>query len=815
MLFQNLPLTFRRFAKQKLTTSLHLVGLTLGISVCLVIGLFIRFELSFDTYHSKADRIYRVNQIWIDDGNKEFHYSTPYPLADAIRTEITGIETVTKVHHPFKSIIEINPIKRFNQDRIMFTDPDFLNVFDVKVLEGNGFDALRKPYQALLTTSTAKKFYGNEDAMGKVFKYNNKYDVTVAGIIKDFPENSHLAASILLSFSDDDKYVGTSKTHYGSVSGGSTFILLPEGSKPDQVLANNLNGIYERHLNSQKWMRKNSRCELEIQPLSDIHFNSKYAGGGEWVKAINTSWLWIFGGVGLAVLILACINFVNLSTAQALTRSKEVGVRKTIGAGKMQLIGQFILEAVLLVTFSTLLAIIAVKISLPYFNNLTDKRFSFDLLQSPLLIASLLAGILITSLLSGIYPSWLITRFRPVDTLKSGSVNTGMQSTFLRKSLVVTQFTISVGLLIGVLFIGQQVNYIRSRDIGFNKNNIVTVSFPDNPSEKKQQLNTALLSIPEIEGISFSTSSPGTADHWGTRMGEKGRDDPNLKSVTVILADERFSNLYGLRLLAGRQLEPADTNFVSETIPQDKKLAKILANEALVKTMGYESVQAAIGKKFWTGMGGYTAEIVGVVADFSVASSREAVNATMITQDIQATGNAGIKLKTNTDVPKILSAIESAYKGIYPNEIFKYNFLDEKIDDLYKSEVRLYGLFKIFSGLAILISCLGLWGLISLTATQRTKEVGIRKVMGASVGDVVGLLTKDFILLVSIAILIAVPLAYFGVHKWLQEFAYRVNMSPWVFIFAGVTAIALAMITVAYQAIKAAIANPVKSLRTE
>jgi putative ABC transport system permease protein len=371
MIFKNIPFILRRFGRQKLTTSLHIVGLTLGITVCLLIGLFIKYELSFDTYQSKADRTYRINQVWIDFGKKQFHFSTPFPLADQIRKDVPGVEFVTKVHHPFQNVVVINPVKRFKQDHVMMTDAEFLDVFDVKVVEGNGYEALRKPYQAILTQSTAKKFYGNENPLGKTFTYNDSFNITVGAIIKDFPGNTHLPAKMLLSLSDNEKYLQTSTTHYGSVSGGSTFIVLPKGTKPGTGLTTAIQGIYDRFANNQEWAGKDHREEMELQPLSDVHFNSKYEAGGQWVKAINTTWLWFFGSVGLAVLILACINFINLSTAQSLSRAKEVGVRKSIGAGRFQLVTQFLSEAFILVLFSAIIGSIIAKLSLPYINELT------------------------------------------------------------------------------------------------------------------------------------------------------------------------------------------------------------------------------------------------------------------------------------------------------------------------------------------------------------------------------------------------------------------------------------------------------------
>lgn len=818
-MFKNIPFILRRFGRHKLTTSLHVVGLTLGITVCLLIGLFIKHELSFDGYEQKAGRTYRVNQVWVDDGKKTFHYSTPFPLADEIRKSIAGLENVTRVHHPFSTVVEINPVKRFKQDHVMMTDPEFLDVFDVKALEGNAYESLRKPYYAVLTQSTAKKFYGNEDPLGKVFKWNDQYNITVGAVIPDFPGNTHLPASMLLSFSEDEKFLQTSTTHYGSVSGGSTFIVLPKGVNVTATLKAGLQGIYDRTVNKASYMIKSSHCELELQPLSDVHFNSKYSGGGEWVSAINKSWLWFFGSVGFAVLLLACINFINLSTAQALTRAKEVGVRKTIGAGKLQLIGQFLQEALLLVTISSIIGVGIVKLSLPAINNMVEKQISFDILKSLPMIGALAVGVLITALMAGLYPAWLITRFRPAVTLKSGPTRVNPRSVLLRKGLVVAQFSISVCLLIAVLLIGRQMNFMRTKNLGFAKDNIITVRVPQNVPKADAAIalfQSELSNVSSISQYSISTSPPsGDNVHWGTMMSLIGRDDPERKSVTFICADEKYCHMYGFHILTGRFPVASDTNFVSESLPDGQKFAKSVVNETLVKTLGFESNEAALGKRFWVGMNGWYAEIVGVISDFNTGPLRTAIQSAMITQYTPFCDLVNLKVRAGADMPATVNKIGELFRKAYPSGIFEYNFLDQQIDAIYKTEARLYSLFKIFSSLAILISCLGLWGLISFAAQQRIKEIGIRKVLGASVPNIVGMLTQDFILMVMIAIAIASPLAWWGIHKWLQEFAFRIDIGWQVFFIAGLGAIAIALVTLSFQAIKAAISNPVKSLRTE
>jgi len=384
--------------------------------------------------------------------------------------------------------------------------------------------------------------------------------------------------------------------------------------------------------------------------------------------------------------------------------------------------------------------------------------------------------------------------------------------------LVVTQFSISVCLLIGLLLIGKQMTFMQHRDLGFDKDNIAMVSVPfEQDLTKKLLLENELRNIPGVRGWSFSTSPPSGADgiHWGTVMSLIGQSDPNQKRVTTIMTDDKFCSLYELKLKAGRFFNISDTSAVSQSIPQGQRFPKCVVNEKLVQELGFPSIQAALGKRFWIGMDDWKAEIVGVVADFNIGSLHEAIRPTLITQFVPYCEKLGIKIQAGTDIPAIISKINAGYKKAYPSGIFEFNFLDEQLDALYKSEVRLYSLFKIFSTLAMLISCLGLWGLITFAAQQRIKEIGVRKVLGASVPDIVSLLTKDFIILVLISIVIATPLAWLGIHKWLQDFAYRIRIGWSAFIIAAVGAILIALITVSFQAIKAAIVNPAKSLRSE
>jgi putative ABC transport system permease protein len=420
--------------------------------------------------------------------------------------------------------------------------------------------------------------------------------------------------------------------------------------------------------------------------------------------------------------------------------------------------------------------------------------------------------------MAGLYPSWIITKFQPKNILKSGTVNPNLQSIFLRKGLVVVQFTISVCLLMALLLIGKQMTFMRNKNLGFEKDNIVVVDLGDNA--KKAQLELLSNELSKIKGIkdwTYSTSPPsgGEQTHWGTLMSRIGHEDPNRKPVVTILTDERYPETYGLQLIAGRFYNITDTSAASESLPANSRFPKVLVNEKAVKALGFATPQEALGKRFWAGINGWHPEIVGVVHDFNVGSLHEEIKPTLLSVHFYYLNKVSVKIASGADVSETIVNLSRAFKTVYPKGLFEFNFLDQTLDALYKSEARLYSLFRIFSVFALLISCLGLWGLISYAAQQRVKEIGIRKVLGASVVNIVSLLTKDFIILVGIAIAVATPLAYWGIYKWLQDFAYRINIGWTLFAIAGSVAILIALVTVSVQALRAAVANPAESLRSE
>ena len=815
MNFKNILLAFRHLGRQKLNTTLHIIGLTIGMSVCLLIALFLRYELSFDAYHEKADRTYRVISKWTQNGKTDYHFSTPFPLANAIRNEVTGLEQVSFAHPVYTKIVEVNPQHRFIDERIMAVEPEFLAIFNVETIKGDLNKILRTPYQAALTESTAKKLFGNEDPIGKTFSVNvnEQFEFTVGALIKDFPANTHLPATILVSHSYAEKFLQRNLDGWTYVSGTETLIVVPENADVKIVQAQ-LNKIADKHINSRENL-PDFKSGLDLQPLNEIHFNNSLAGGGHWVQAVSPSWLWFFAIIGLTVLALACINFVNLSTAQALTRAKEVGVRKSVGAGRFNLIAQFLSEAWILTLIAGVLSIALAQLFLPSINTLLDKKISFDLIQSPTLLLSLLVSAIIIGLLAGIYPAWVIAKFNPTTTLKVGAMSAGDQgSSWLRKGLVVTQFSISICLLMVVILIAQQVNFLRSKDLGFNKDNIINVEIIPR-ANKETIFKNELEKNNNIKDVSFATATPSSQGHWGTIMNRTKREDPTREDVTLIFADDRFCKLYDMKLLAGRLLEATDTSYISTSIPEEKQVMKAVVNEALINSLKFESNEAAIGEWIWIGMNSGNVEIVGVVSNFNTGPLQESIKPALITPSLNEYEQAGIKIEAGSDVPQTIADIEAVWKIAYPEGVFSYKFLDEQIDAFYKAEERLFTLFKIFSGLAMFISCLGLWGLATFAAQSRTKEIGIRKVLGASVNRIVMLLSKDFLLLVLVSLIIATPLAWYGMNQWLQNYAFRTEITWWIFGFSGIVAVFIAIITVSFQAIKAAMSNPVESLRSE
>lgn len=809
MLTKHLQFIIRRLKKQKIHTVLHLLGLTIGLTVCLLIGIFIFHELSYDNYHAEAEKTYRVNQVWEEEGEISLDYSAPYPLPIAIKEELPEVAKVGVAYPQSERIIELEGGKRFKQSHVLMVSADLLDILDFGLIRGNAREAMGKPNQAILSQATAKKFFGNADPIGKSFLYRNKHTIEVAGVMKNPPNNTHLPAQILLSYFPHSQFILRNAENWALTFGASTYVVLQEGVEPASV-ERSIRAMFDIHVNDGD---DPELAYSALQALKNIHLEPEVDGGSRWVDAINPTWLWFFSGISLLVLVLACINFVNLSTAQALTRAKEVGVRKAIGANRMQLVAQFLTEALILILSASLLAFLLAYCSLPWINELLDRNIDAKLLFRPFVLVGFLTFLLLTGFLTGIYPAWLISKFQPAQAIKASSSHSDQQSNFLRKALVVTQFSISGALLVALLIMSQQMNYFHNKNLGFTQENILTVSIPD--VEKNEVFQRAIQQMPQVENISFALGAPVSDNNWTTNMHLTDLDAADRQNVRIIWADEEFDELYDLELLAERFTNNRDTVYTSSSLPEAAISPKVVVNEKLIRSMQFGSPEEALGKRFLIGVNDWKVEIVGVMADFNISSLHEAIDPLIVSPFEPYQWDASIKLRAEQDIPTTLAAIKEAWEETFPKNVYDFKFLDETIERYYEGEGRLYGLFKIFASLALLISCFGLWGLATFAAVQRTKEIGIRKVLGASMSQLILLLSKDFIHLIGISLLLAIPLAWYGMNQWLQNFAYSIEMKWWFFAISAIMVVGIALFTISFQSIRTARLNPISSLRNE
>lgn len=798
MILHNLRFGTRHLLRQPLNSGIHIIGLTLGISVCLTIGLLLRHEFTYDDYHRKENRIFRVNASF---PAQDFNiYATPILLADEIRQHASGVERVALALPQFTSTVWISQEKVFKQSQVIIAEPTFIDIFKFEPIVGDFHKALKKPYTALLSESTASKFFGNDNPVGKSFKFRNEFNITVEGVYKDLPSNTNLPVSAILSYVDNVKYLNNGDTWYFGQSPwvklqACTYLLL-EQRQDLEAFQTQLNRIAEKNINSSPEVDKDVKGQFLLQSLSNIHLEPEFRG--PWVRPIQPTWLWFFGGIGLIVLTLACINFLNLSTAQAMTRTREIGVRKVVGARKSQLMGQFLCETIILVFVAWVISVVLVKLFLPFINTLIEKQILFDL-WSPQLLITIAASIIVVGLLSGIYPAWVVARIRPALNLKSGQMSIG--GSWSRKSLVILQLGVSMVLLVIVVVTTRQVNYIKNLDLGVITKSVIGVEIPDR--KRGQTFASELMRVPGVKVVSLARTQAVNDDHWWN--GISANEESQSITACAIHADSHYLDVYGLKLITG-------------TIPQDtydttkSKVNRVVVNENLLKSLDLGSAEEAIGKRFnWVG----ETQITGVISDFNTEPLRYALSPTLIVQDTSLYNMACIRLEKGSNVAAASKEIEALWKRTFPNEVFELKFLDDQVDGFYRSEEQLMSIFKIFAGIAIFISCLGIWGLAAFDIMSRTKEISIRKVLGATVSNVIKLLSGQFLRLVLISCLVALPISYYGISRFLDLFAYKVNVGWWFYALPALALLFLTMLTISILTIRAALMNPADNLRSE
>jgi putative ABC transport system permease protein len=794
---------WRSLLKNKLFSAINIFGLSLGIALCYTILLYVKDEMSYDRFNTKADRIARIIfQANINGGNINESVTMP-PVAKTLKTDFPQVEDATRLKDMGTPKIRVQD-KVFKEDRFAFADANIFSIFTLPLTEGNPATALTKPNTVVISQRLAQKYFGTAPAMGKTFVVNDNKDLfTITGVMADIPSNSHFHFDLMASMASwpdaqSDSWMG---------SGYYTYLLLQPGASLRQLEAK-FPAMVEKYMGPQ--IEKNMGLSLaqfrtsgnslgfSLQPLSAIHLHS--ATNNELEPGGNATYVYIFSGIAIFMLIVACINFINLSTAGASKRAKEVGVRKVIGSGKAQLIGQFLSESMLLALMAVAVAILMVYLALPAFNAIAGKTFTLE----PLSLLGFGTLGIVVGLIAGIYPAFYLSSFQPIAVLK-GKLTNPAKRIGMRSALVVTQFVISVGLMIATVVVYQQMKYIRDKNLGYNREQILTIPNSYLLGRNEQSFKNQMLQDSRVVSATTSWYKPVGPSNYNNALAYPEGNDHQLVNGVDFHIDEQYIPTFGMRIVAGRNFSPA--------YPTDS--AGIILNETAAKALGWDNA-SAIGKTLIRqnsdkGLN-YPYHVVGVVQNFNFRSLHE--NITPLFMTLQPEGGLIFKIKT-ADVAGLLATMKNQWDQYKTGEAFSYNFLDDLYNKTYAAEQKTGTILNIFAALTILVACLGLFGLATYTAEARTKEIGIRRVLGASVSQVTGMLSTQFIKLVGIASLIAFPLGWLAMNRWLEGFAYRVNIQWWVFAMAGMAAVLVAILTVSVQAIKAAVANPVKSLRSE
>jgi putative ABC transport system permease protein len=793
----------RNLLRQRGTTLLNISGLTLGLGTSLILFLLVRYHKSFDTYHSNYHRIYRANVQ--SDGNEGKNYTAGvYPVfPEAFKSEFPEAEEVTFISYRAGSFIVIpqdqGEPKKYNEEQgVAFVQPNIFRVFDRRILLGDAEKGLDEPNEVILSQRSALKYFGKEDAIGEVLRYDGQ-EYRVTAIMEDFPSNTDFPFDVLASYVTI-KNEKDENGWNGIWSDDQCYFTLKEGSGIADVEAR-IPAFVTKYLGDES--KNRDHTTFILQPFDEIHFDERF--GNYNYNTVSNSMLLSLSIIGIFLLVTACINFINLTTAEAVKRSKEVGIRKSLGSSRAQLVFQFLGETFLITAFSILCALVIAEIGLSFLNPFLDLDLAINFSSDTGLWLFLIGTLLIVSLLSGFYPSLVVSGFNPVSALKN-QVKASQSSGFnLRRSLVVMQFIISQLLIIGTVVLISQMNYLKTKDLGFRKDAIITLPIPEEekPVEgdgesKMRTLRNELLSVAGVEMTSLSSTPPSSGSVSSTNFKIEGEDKDYGTQVKQI--DGHYIDLYSLELVAGEGVVDTDT------------AQSYVVNERLVHVAGFNDAHEIIGKRIR--MWGKTLPVSGVVKSFHTVSLQDPLEATIMLNRIRGYRTLSVRLNPQS-VQQTLPQIQELWEKTYPEFIYSYEFIDEQIREFYENEQQTSVLLTVFTLLAIFIGCLGLFGLTVFMANQKTKEIGVRKVLGASVESILFLFTREFIKLIVIGFLVAAPVAWYFGNEYLNQFAYKVSMGPSVFIIGLAITLAIALLTVAYRSIFAAIANPVNSLRSE
>lgn len=809
MLSHYLKIALRNLQKQKIYTLINILGLSIGLAGCVLIMLFVMEHLNFDTFHRKADRIYRVNyKAKLSADADPYHIgATPPPAAKTLMAEFPEVELATRIYPKGINLIRYGD-KTIMETDIIAVDSNFFKIFDFKLTEGDPTSVFSEPNAVIITEEMATKYFGTDPAIGKILSFGDeRIPYKVAGIAKNPPYNSHFTFHMLTSISSE---VQVQHFDWSWVYCAlTTYVQLKEGAS-----AQNLNakfpGMIKRHAGQtigrlfdtsvEDFQKKGNSIEMYLQPLKKIHLYSAGITSGLGTHG-DIKYLYIFSCIAAFILLLACINFMNLSTARSASRSKEVGVRKVVGSVKSQLVLQFLTESMVTCLIAMLFAMAMGEIFLLLFKDFLFDGLDTNLLNQKWLWLGMTVLLFVVGIVAGSYPAFYLSAFKPVEVLK-GKLRMGMKSSRIRSTLVVFQFGVSVCLIICTMLVFRQLNYLSQVNMGFDKENLIVLTNTDRLGNNAGAFKQELTNMPQVISSSYSKNLPSAAIDQDIFYPQDASNQDKL--LSFVTADYEYLQTLQIQLKEGRNFS---RDFTSDA---DGNEGAMLINESAARLLGWKD---PIGKHLRSARDGNNRKIIGIIKDFNFRSLHNPIEPLLI---LLAEGGDYMSVKVKPgQVQETLQAIESEWKKFAPSAPFEYSFLDERVNEQYKAEQHIGRIFTLFTSLAIFIACLGLLGLAAFTTEQRAKEIGIRKVLGASVWGVVHLLSRDFLKLVIIANLIAWPFAWYVMDRWLQDFAYRTPLDGWVFILAGILAVVTALLTVLYMALKAAHSNPVKSLRCE
>jgi putative ABC transport system permease protein len=799
--FKNyLKIAFRNILKQRLYSVITVMGLAVGMSCCLLIMLYVRQELSYDSFYPNTEKIHRIGHTVIRPTRTGISAAIPTPVAPALKAEYPEIEHITRLYFDSQVLFEYGD-KQIYEDNVIYADPEFFSVFPFQVLKGDSSRLLDTPQSMVITSSMARKYFGDEDPVGKAFQVNKQYTYMVMGVMEDVPVNSHFHFDFVISFlAKNEQNFGTWLNLWTGFTTLYAYAVLPENTDIPEFQSR-IEGFITSH--SEK--RPGVERRLFLQPLTSIHLHSHLE---DEIEANNfVSNLFILSTIAFLILVIACINYMNLATAQSAKRAREVGMRKVLGAQRFQLIRQFMGESVLLTFVAMFISLTTVELLLPLFSSLVGKPVDFQYGQNILFLGGFFSITLFVGIISSLYPAMFLSRHQPIKTLKGmrESMKASFGQILFKRSLVIIQFIVSILLIVCTLIINQQLRFMRTAHLGFDREHMITVPIQSEAGRKQYEtIKNELMANPGVIGATACFRAPISGNVIATYGLPEGLQREQAFHVYHNFVDMDYFDNFEIDLVAGRKFSREYATDIKEAF---------IVNETTLRKSGFDTAEDAINKRFRSGLG-IQGTIIGVMKDFHISSFHEEIEPMILSFDPEYFWEMNIKMKSE-NIPETLASIQKTYKAFIPSYPFNYSFLDEDINALYMGEEQTGKIIRAFSFIAILIACLGLFGLAAFAAEKRTKEIGIRKVLGATSSKVMFLLSTEFTKWVLMANILAWPIAYFAMNNWLQGFAYRVVIRLWPFLLGALLSFAIAMVTVSYQALKSALANPIESLRYE